>query len=668
MSKKESEKAKHEYDESVENFLTGMVIDDEIASAESNQKENNQTYEDVIEMFAKDYDWYSNLSLKEATSIILTDVSTAVNQYFQTRDFVEVVNNGERPDDVKKCRAAKKAINKTLNNRRLNHYQKFTRSKTINNLASHVYAVCQWNQDIERNQVGTRQFWQEGTDEEGNPTWVPASEPIIKETIKVDRFDYDVIDPRNSWASDEYTYSIQQKKWFAYRTEKSYEDLKGGAKANGYINLDIVKELQSTKAEDTEANKVLKKKTTQPKKTPSKLMDVYTRMGGIWAIVKERRNVTTLNGIVSVPSKIEPGYDAEGNVLDEAEYIKESIITIVSVNGNKVIIRFDATPYIDSSGNPFKPVLKGLCYPHPTKDTGLGDGELLLDFDMATNDAFNLAFDRAKLKTIPTMIGEKMAIEDNDSIFIAPGHTIAVEGGAKSLEMFKDVGDVQEIMQMLATIFNKTEQVTATYPTTMGNVGAVSPSTTATAIVGAENRTYLRGSFKGLTFEYTFQIEMYWMILQMIFRFARPETAIKLMGEDVYFFDPDGDYAYSPVTSSVETEFNKFRKLQMLQQMMATVAQVPNPNTPVIMNKLLIMVYQLLGPDYMEIEKTLLDTSKPSQLASMGMLESMGGNAGAGENMAGSLPSIGNPTSNQTGNPQTMGEMDARGRMGGMFQ
>jgi hypothetical protein len=174
----------------------------------------------------------------------------------------------------------------------------------------------------------------------------------------------------------------------------------------------------------------------------------------------------------------------------------------------------------------------------------------------------------------------------------------------------------------------------------------------------------MRGSFKGLTYEYTFQIEQYWMILQMVWRFAHPQTALKLMGDDVYSFDPNGDYSYAPVTSAIETEYNKFRKLQMYQQMIATVAQIPNPKTPQIINFLLEKVYDILGPDYLEIKKSLLDTGKQSQLAAMngGMPQGQGG-----ENMQGSMPSTEQPMSNQSGNPQSMGEMDSRSQMDGVM-
>jgi len=637
---------KHEFDPEIENHVLS-ILGEEVEAGKSNRSSDNSQFEMVVDMFegqrpVKDYEWYSNLSLKEGTSILLTDCSTAVNQYFQTRDFVEVRLEGDDPNDLPKSRAAKKCINKTLNNRRLNHYLKFTRSKNINNMASHVYALCEWEQDIEKKVVGYDYDWVEnGVDETGAITWKRQEEPIEEETVKLDRFNYDVYDPRNVFASDEYTYTVQDKRWIIFRSEQSYEDLEIMAKKNGYINLDAVKEM--TRPTETEIDRVASKKTkNKPKNTPIKVFDLYVRFGKVWAIVDGRSES-------GIPIKIKPGYDNDGTVLDDAELV-EAIVAHVQAGSSRVLVRFDATPFIDSRGNAFRPILRGICYPHPTKDTGLGEGDLLLDLNAAIDDSFNLAFDRAKLATIPVTVSEKFAAEDNDSIYFEPGHNIAIEGGKKAIEMFQIDDNLQGMLSMLSTILNKTEQVTSTYPTTMGNIAAMPASTTATAIAGAEQRTNMRQNYKSITFEYTFLTDFYWMILQMIWRFAHPKTILQLMGEDAYYFDPDADYTYTPVTSAIETEYNKFRKIQMLQQLMATVAPIPNPNTPKLLNVLVDLVFDTLGADFMRMQKVKFDESQQSQMAAM-----MGGGG------AGSQQLLPMSASNQNGQPMSGAEMGVRG-------
>lgn len=641
---------KHAFDPDIESYLTS-IYREEVETSISNNSENVDIFEQTVAMFegqrvVKDYDWESNLSLKEGTSILLTDGSTSVNQYFQSRDFVEVRLEGDSDEDALKCSAAKKTINKTLNNRRLYHYMKFNRAKHITNMASHVYALCFWRQDIERKQVGFQRKWQDSgqIDEFGRRVWNAVEDPVIEETIKMDMFDYDVFDPRNVFVSDEYTYNIQQKKRIIFRSEMTYEEMKTVEKQNGYINLDLVKEMSKPPETETSKKSYNKdKNTTKDKKTPIKSFDLYTRFGKIWAIVEER----TEDGM---PKAIKPGYDKDGNVTDDAELV-EAIVCFAVSGSNSVLVRFDATPYIDSRGNTYKPALRGICYPHPTKDTGLGEGELILDLDAGINDSFNLMFDTAKLKTIPTTVTDKFAADDNDSIFVQPGHNIAIEGGKKAFDFIQVPNSLTDMMGMTSLIKNHTEQVTSTYPTTMGNVGGIAASTTATAIAGAESRTNLRQNYQSLTWEYTYLVDFYWLILQMTWQFSRPETALKIMGDDVYHFDPDADYTYSPVTSAIETEFNRFRMMQMVQQTIATLvplAQVPQSGAIEVINQLLEKYYDLLGPDLVRMNKKKLNENIPPQ-----MLQGSPGGPG-------SQPAIGMGTSNQNGQPMSMAEQGAR--------
>jgi hypothetical protein len=645
-------KKEPELNQDVENYVISLVTE-EVATAETNRDSVSEDFDTIVDMFegkrpVKDYEWYSNLSMKEATSIILTDCSNATNQYFQTRDFVEVHLEGDREEDEVKARAAKKCINKTLNNRRLYHYQKFNRAKLINNMSSHVYLLCQWNQNIENKVVGTERKWiNTGTvDEFGEIVWQPEDSPIEQEVIKLDHFDYDVFDGRNVFVSDEYTYSIQQKRYITFRSEATYSELKSLEKSNGYINLDIVKGLSAPN--ETETKRVSSKlnQTSQAKKTPIQPFDLYTRFGKVWAIVEEK-------DVSGLPIKIKPGYDKDGNILEEAELV-ESIICWVISGSNKVMVRFDATPYIDSNGNPYRPIVRGICYPHPTKDTGLGEGELLLDLNAGIDDAFNLAMDRVKLATIPVTISDKFAAQDNDTIFFEPGHNIAIEGGKKAFDMLQVEDNIQGMAQMIGMMLNKTEQVTATFPSTMGNLSGISSSTTATAFTGTENRASSRQNYKAITFEYTCLDPFYWIILQMFWQFARPQTALQMLGEDAYSFDPDADYSYSPVTSSIETEYNKYRKVQMLQQLLATIAPIPNPKTPEIMNKLMTMIFDTLGPDYNRANKVQFDTSKQSQVLAMG-----GGGGSA------SQPMVSSGASNQNGQMMSLGEMGVRDTVNG---
>jgi hypothetical protein len=183
----------------------------------------------------------------------------------------------------------------------------------------------------------------------------------------------------------------------------------------------------------------------------------------------------------------------------------------------------------------------------------------------------------------------------------------------------------------------------------MGNLPSES-STTATAIVGAESRTSARSNFSSLTAEHTLWTELYWMILQMTGKFAHPETGKKLMGDKVYDFDPNADYIYKPITQTIETESSKGNKIKMLQSTLGYIAQIPNPNTPKLINKMLSKMFILLGDEYEDFKGSLLDEQVP--------IMQPGGN--------GQSTPMEMPMSNQNAVPMTSTEQAVRGaRYGG---
>jgi hypothetical protein len=166
-------------------------------------------------------------------------------------------------------------------------------------------------------------------------------------------------------------------------------------------------------------------------------------------------------------------------------------------------------------------------------------------------------------------------------------------------------------------------QVTSIYPTTMGN--ETSRAETATAISATEGRSNMRANYKSLTFEYTFLTEMYWMILQMFYRFASPETAGKVMGEYGPAFDPVSDYTYKPVTSSIELEYNKMNKIRLWDSVLSRIAQIPNPNVYKAVNFILGKIAELMGEEYSVMGKMMLDENAPPPQQGMGNPEQASG-------------------------------------------
>ncbi len=645
------------YDEKIEQVILNNVIDDEFIVAEGNQAAKISAFEAALDMLEcersdKDYDWMSDIFIPEFPSIVMTDASIWVNQYFQNRDFVSVFLEGDSQEDAAKCESAKRVINKTLNIKKVYHYQKYVRARLLNTLCGEVYAICWWQKESEPAILGYEAKQVPlGVDEFGNEITDPAvqqeqvqviQEPVYGERVKCDHFNYDIIDPRNVFTDNKYSYSIQDKDWVTIRSEKTYEMLVADQDKNGYFNLDLVKEY-AKKTVEPEGRTVTEPEGGAPfDNVKIKWFDVLERFGKYWAIVTKRDDYGN-------PTEITPGLTETGDVKDGAELV-ETIITVAYIDRYRVLIRFQATPFIDANGYPFKPIVRGLCYVHPTKDKGLSDGKYMTEIQKGINDTFNMSNDRVKLATLPTFKGRKYALEDNDTVFVEPEHVIELENPETDLMELVVRDDISGAMNQIGMLKSQGNQVTSIYPTTMGN--ETSRAETATSISAMEGRTNMRANYKSLTFEYTFLTEIYWMILQMFYRFASLETADTVMGEVAPMFDPITDYTYKPVTSSIELEYNKMNKIRMWDSVLSRIAQVPNPNIYKAINFILGRIAELMGEEYSVFGKMLLDeNAAPPQ--------GPGANPASGEG-------LGNAT-NQSGVPQGGPEQAIRsGQIGGM--
>ena len=643
---------KHKFNENIENVIGKIVVDQEWEQSKDPLKVAD--FESTVDSFEgiraeKDYSWMSDISLGTLTAMILTDMSTGASQYFQTRDFVEVKLDGDEPNDDKKCRAAKKVINKTLNRKELYYFQKFMRGRTMNSLGGQVYAICWWEKEIRPKLEGYEdENEQLDVDIYGNPitdpfAQTPATRIVRKEIwgeeIIRDHFNFDIVDSRNVRTDKRYCYSIQEKDWITFRSEKSYTDLKRDSKKKGYFNLELVKELNpdiETKTASESFNKgekVIDKPVVQ-------YFDVLLRLGKMWVRKNDK-------------GKYEPGYDENGEPLEDAE-LRETIIEEVVSGSSRVLIRFQENEYRDIRGRQYKPVVRGLCYIHPTKDDGLSDGKYIKDIHKGIDDNFNMGQDRVKLATIPVFQGNKYLIgEDNPTIYMEPGHVMETEGGdGEVLKEFKISDNIQGMLNTHTLLKGSGEQLLSIYPTTMGDLPEQA-STTATAVAGAETRSNIRANYKSLTFEFTFLLEFYSIILQMFYQFAELATAEKILGEDAEYFDPDADYTYSPVSSSIEQEYSKKAKIQLIDQIIGRLVAYPNPKTSVIINKLMSKVFEYLGDEFPQYSKFLLDeTVSPTE----------GGAEGA---VGGNMPAQPiSPASNQNGLVQSPMEIRQRAAMG----
>jgi hypothetical protein len=635
----------------IERHLTSMIINDEFATAKSNQDYEITEFERIIDKIEniraeKNYEWQSDINLGLMVSHLLTEQADWAAQEFQSRDFCDILLEGDKPDDALKAKAAKMVINKLLNIKDIFHYQKRIRSKTIAWMNGYVDCLCYWEKEIQE-----REFDVPRVDQMGQPLINEYGEPIVDrkkfKRILKDRFNYQPLDPRNVFTSTGYTYSNQEKDYIFIRSEKTIHDLKKEKEKFGYFNLELLESRLTN--EETDTSKESYGKTTPnktiPDKTPIHKFDVLDRYGKIWAIVKEVDDDGN-------PTVIEPGYDENGNVKDGAELV-EAIISYANPSKNaETLIRFQPTWAIDAVGRPYKPIIRGVAYIHPTKDQGMSDGKNLAELDTAANDTFNIGNDRTMLSTMVVMKGKKQSLEDNPTIFFAPGNVMHLEN-TDDIQEFRITDNISGAMQQLGFVKNTASELDAKWPTTMGAVPEHA-STTATAVNGAEGRTNRRGNLKSLTWTYSFDAEFYQMMLQMVYMNAEPETLEMLVGEELASkFDPNADYVYVPISANVEAEHSKMRKVSTYDQMMGRItglAQFKPQQVFEIVAQIIAEQSQLLGGDFKKMTPLLENLVKaPVQQTEQGV-----------QQIADAPPQ---PTSNQNGTPMTGMEQDTRGML-----
>lgn len=620
-------------EQTVQDQLVHQIMVGEVQVAEQNSSDDNSDFESYVDLFdsirtAKEYDWMSDISIPEFASHMLTQSSMDVAQYFQTRDFCEVYLEDEGEQAKAHADATKELINRTLNQRELYHYLKFIRAKNINQLAGKVYLKCWWEQELEEAIVGEETKFEElDVDDYGNPLVSPEQqpakryydEPVIGEVPVIDRFNYDVYDQRNVFTSNEYVYSLQDKQWVIFRDEATLSELKELADNNGYFNLDKLEDgpqpKGNTEAADATYNK--NKNSQPPTSSVEKKFDVYERYGTFWTKVDRDKETDRV-----LAESAKPGLDEFGKPLEDAELF-EVIITIAKSKGTSTLIGYKITPFIDADGFPYKPLIRGLCYVHPTEDGGAGDGQYTRELQIAIDDTFNISQDRTMLATLPTLKGKKYSLDDNSTVYFQPGHTMELEDPS-DVEEFKISDNISAALQQISVLQAKMQQVDAVQPPSMGGTPDDS-STTATAVATATQGQSIRTNYKSLTFENTALVDLYWMIQQMTYTFARPETGMKLMGEKVYDFDPTKNYYYKPLSQSIETDQSKAMKRKEWYNLGTIVAQVQHPETVKMLNYIFGEYVKLMGDEYVNFKDKFLDEKVPIQQGGEGGMSAAGG-------------------------------------------
>uniref|UniRef100_A0A6H1ZN18 Portal protein n=1 Tax=viral metagenome TaxID=1070528 RepID=A0A6H1ZN18_9ZZZZ len=645
------------------------VLGDELVIAERNTEVSTKHFDEYYNMVhclrvGKENDWESDIYLPEFVSRLLTDIGNFVAQYFSSDDYVETAKHSSEPEDVAEAKASKDLLNYVLNRKDSYYYHKLVRLLMFVRPTGYGYIKGGYAQRVENRFVGTKVRSEYVMDDMGNvldengmvyedsytqkPSFVTVEDPVYEDVVLEDRPTFDVYPNQYVHVSPEYVYSLQDKRYVIFETEKTLDELKEDAPLCGYFNLHLLEKIEGNTADHAEKTYNKGGKKDIPPEPVSPPFVVFERWGLFPANVERDMS----GKIISA----KPGINKQGEIDDKAENI-ECILSYVELPGmGKTdqssaklyeMIRFQASPHTK------RPMVRFNCYIDALNDEGFGDGEVTRELQIATNDMYNLSNYRTKLATTPAFKGKRFSGIPS-KITISPETVIELEDMTDLQEvLIKD--DIQGAMIHLGTLSSRMDYVMATSPMTMG----MAPENRETATVGSimDQRASIRIGMKSMTLEKVGFTEFYDMLLTLCGDFMLPQTLKKILGEDAQFFNPEREDRFKPVSQAIQTEESKKFKIKMWDQLLGRLVAFPNPKTPLVINYIMGQVLELMGGDFKHFKKFMFEEDiKSNFLYALATGQGRGMLQGGTPNMPGGP----NPQSNQAGLPMMGQEMGAR--------
>lgn len=655
MARSKKEKvAKSDWKGVSENIQNAVLshISDEIAVAERNNNKVNEDFEAYYNMIhavreAKPNDWESDIYMPEFSSRLLTQIGNFVAQYFGSTDYIENDIDSDDPKDIAEAKASKKLLNILLKDKEAHYYHKIVR--LIMYVFTCGYGIIKGEyrqrltQELSHYEQKSEYMFDEATGmpiaEDGTPYVDPTiqrpafqtlSNPVYRDKVVEDKPTFDVYPTQNVYMSPEYCYSLNDKEYIIFESERNLDQLKADAPEMGYFNLDL---LEKENPEGQRGEKTYNRDgelEEQPKPT-LKNFTILERWGKYPVIVKD--------GIYL------PGIDEQGNFLEGAEN-EECIIHYAKNRENdkiRHIIGFRRSRHTK------RPMARFLCYVDMVNDNGFGDGEVNQELQKAVNDNYNLMNYRTQLAITPSFKAKKFS-GIPEKIQISPKNVNFVEN-MDDLQELKIEDNIQGGVMHHNLLTSRMDYSMATAPQTMG----MSPDRAETATVGSiiNQRANVRIGMKSMNLEFIGFTDFYDMLLTMVNDFMLPETLEELIGEDAYAYNPKRKDKFKPVSQALESEESKQFKLKTWQGILGMVAPIQNPKTPMVVNYVIGQMLETLGGSFSHFRKFMFDEDPKSVM----LYQLATGAKGTGSPPA-SNPMA--PMQNQNGLPQGQREMVTR--------
>ena len=657
FNKPKKEPKKKKSDSSISEKIQEQLVSymgDELEVADRNNEKIQSDFKDYYNMIhcireTKPNEWESDIFLPDFVSRLLTQIGNFVSRYFSSRDYVEPDMDSEDPIDIAEGKASKKLLNNILNDKRNHYYQKIVRILMFAFSAGYGVIKGGYRQKTEKIVAGYNNRQEFATNEGGEyiaedntPFKDPYSqkpmvnivqEPVYQNQIIEDRPIFDVYPIQNVRMSPEYAYSLNEKEYIIFDTEKTLDELKEEQELNGYFNLDLLEE--DKKPEPQKRNEETSNQDGEKEEPPrpvSPKFQIYERWGKFPCIKKE-------NG------EHEPGIDEHGEFKEDAENI-ETITTYAKKTENdniEYIIGFRPSPHS------VRPMVRFMCYVDPLEDSGFGDGELVRELQVAGNDNYNLMNYRSKLAITPGFKAKRWAGID-ENVRLTPEKAIMLEN-LEDLEEFKITDDIQGGIFHQGMLTNRMDYAMATSPQTMGMESERKETATQASIM--KGRSDIRIGMKAMNLEFIGFTDFYDMLLTLCNDFMLPQTLEKMIGEYAFAYNPGREDKFKPVSQALETEESKAFKIKMWDQILGRVVGLAqmNPKAPMAVNFILGQIYELMGGNFKSMRKFLMEDD-PLKNARYQMMT-----GGKGQ---GSTPNASGNAQNQMGMPQGLIEGQAR--------
>jgi hypothetical protein len=650
-------KSDWEVPEEIQKALLSHVTE-EFTVAKKNNEAATQDFNAYYDMLhgvreAKPNDWESDIFLREFTARILTQLGNFVAQYFGSADFVDTYNESEDPKDVAEAKASKKLLNTILNDKDAYYYYKTVRNIMYVFTCGHGIIKGGYNQRIAKELSHYNQESEYVTDELGGylaedgtpyldptiqkPAFQVVQKPQFTDKVLIDKPIFDVYPVQNVYMSPEYCYSLNDKEYVIFETEKTLDDLKAEADEMGYFNLNL---LEKENPEGQRGEKTYNKdgKLEEQDRPPLKTFVVMERWGKYPVVEKD--------------GKFIPGFEKDGSFSEGAEN-EECVIHYVKAREKDEpnhIIGFRKSRHTK------RPMVRFLCYVDMIKDCGFGDGEVNRELQKAINDNYNLMNYRTKLSITPAFKGKRFQVDEN--IRISPEKVTLLEN-LDDLEEIKIEDNIQGGIIHQNLLSSRMDYCMATAPQTMGAAPERAETATQASIIS--QRANVRIGMKSMNLEFIGFTEFYDMLLTLCNDFMLPETLEELIGkEDAMAYNPKRKDKFKPVSQALETEESKQFKIKSWQGILGMVGGIQNPKTPMVVNYIIGQILELMGGGFKTFKKYMFEEDPSTMLLytlATGGKGPMGGSPPASNPMA--------PPSNQMGMPQQGAEQMARGAMNG---